>query len=120
MRSEQHSIYSKDANFIDISLKYEANRRIHTNSSSVTHRDKLHCGGPTFNPLTAISAVILFTISIFIYVLKNCQEWWLLLSAQLLTFLSISWQRVQNECQFLEEHFSENAALHQGETIGVI
>lgn len=58
MRSEQHPVYSKAANFIDLSLKYEAKRRIHTNSSSVTHRDKPHCGGPTFNPLTAISAVI--------------------------------------------------------------
>lgn len=30
-------------------------------SSSTTLKGKLHCGGPTFNPLTAIFTVILFT-----------------------------------------------------------
>lgn len=44
-RSEKHQIYSKDASFVEISLKYKAKRRIHTSSSPVTHKGKLHCGG---------------------------------------------------------------------------
>lgn len=31
---------------------------------------------------------------------ENCQEWWLLTSAQLPASLSISWQRVQNDANF--------------------
>lgn len=64
MRSEQHQIYSKDARFVEVSLKYKANRRVHTNNSSVTHKGIV--GDPIVNPLTVASTVILFTIGIFI------------------------------------------------------